>query len=1198
MPINVFGGTKESMKDIEMMIKYINDNVETMDYIDYNDERMQVFENRFYDIWDKLTEDERNVIVSKYYDSTESVLLKTLLLKNDLPKEKEKIGQYLNTYMEKNVQNLLNVWERLSEENKVKIIKEKPEVLVSFFSKIDLFEESNYYYEDYEKNSLSRVMDSIPYEYISEQLITSILNAIPDEEIYNEELDISINKRSNVLRYLYDKKEISAKVIENIIQNSNERTTFEIAKNIPNSIKTQELFDLITDKLDVYAAVASYGANFVPSSNIEEILAALKDYDEEIFIKTVLTLDQSKQTRQIRDMFLTKITQLIEESLNNQEISYSDEEYMYDYEEDEEYYENSNNKDTYINKLYEYLNNIAPELLTTDVLERIYEILPEVWKYIPQEKQTDELFEYAINKESNIYNFWKNTKNKNILKLERIINRCLNRDDNDEQFLEYLSNSEDIVLKGSKILSVKELKLNANSKALFYIWDLTEEKNIDMLQVIIDSQENTDIDLLQEILYTIDKNDIKSVEKIIYSISKDDEEAKDKFDVYKNLRHYNEDINSSINLNFFDEKYKFLSLEDMVRISAYKDTQKMIIENKDNDGFMVLFKKMTEESENTVATLGKFQNKIKENIEFNELINNREINKFLTNEENGEVADSLLRIILNNSDNYFQIDSIEKLKDYKQIRNSVCLDILNGKNIDYPQINDMSSIIQKKFAILELLYGIDYEEANNLSMKYGKDINEVSTNKKQESENVKEFIKSINEILNLDEENIEKLLQEPQFIQLLNDSKARDIDFTTNIENRCIDMYSKSYKKSIFNLESSFAQKAEHNFINEDGAMIETVEISPEFDENGRIVNYMDFMMLARVEGAYVEHYIPPEDYSKYFDTPKVSYHGNCESLVSQDLLAFAAPQLGAVTFGYSNADSIIMQAPWDIVSSNANAKLDTVNSKYDTGYGICFRSPRNCIDNTRHTHNEVVSERVVYDEENNKIIKRKPAFVIFCKEEFGEMDGGSQLKAIKSMEYEQAKKAATQLNIPIVIIDRKNFAIQEEQKINDYLEIFEGKKENDLELDKKELLSRIICGFENNRTGIQFSRLERKFFTDEKREKILNRVIKHIIHTQGQSDKIESLGILKDIINQEKSKTLTSIGKETGYEVPEIYLQMEEKISEVLEKSELDKDKNDFIDSSIKDVKISDINKIAEVIKASVKGKSKEQDGLNEVKE
>ena len=41
-------------------------------------------------------------------------------------------------------------------------------------------------------------MDSIPYEYISEQLITSILNAIPDEEIYNEELDISINKRSNV----------------------------------------------------------------------------------------------------------------------------------------------------------------------------------------------------------------------------------------------------------------------------------------------------------------------------------------------------------------------------------------------------------------------------------------------------------------------------------------------------------------------------------------------------------------------------------------------------------------------------------------------------------------------------------------------------------------------------------------------------------------------------------------------------------------------------------------------------------------------------------------------------------------------------------------------------------------------------------------------------------------------------------------
>ena len=51
------------MEDIEKMIKYINDNVEVMDYIDYNDERMQAFENRFYDMWDELTEDEQNMIV-------------------------------------------------------------------------------------------------------------------------------------------------------------------------------------------------------------------------------------------------------------------------------------------------------------------------------------------------------------------------------------------------------------------------------------------------------------------------------------------------------------------------------------------------------------------------------------------------------------------------------------------------------------------------------------------------------------------------------------------------------------------------------------------------------------------------------------------------------------------------------------------------------------------------------------------------------------------------------------------------------------------------------------------------------------------------------------------------------------------------------------------------------------------------------
>ena len=77
------------MENIEMMIKYINDNVEILDYIYYNDERMQEFESRFYDMWYELTEDEQNAIVSKYYDSTESIFLKTLLLKNELPKEKD-----------------------------------------------------------------------------------------------------------------------------------------------------------------------------------------------------------------------------------------------------------------------------------------------------------------------------------------------------------------------------------------------------------------------------------------------------------------------------------------------------------------------------------------------------------------------------------------------------------------------------------------------------------------------------------------------------------------------------------------------------------------------------------------------------------------------------------------------------------------------------------------------------------------------------------------------------------------------------------------------------------------------------------------------------------------------------------------------------------------------------------------------------
>lgn len=177
-------------------------------------------------------------------------------------------------------------------------------------------------------------------------------------------------------------------------------------------------------------------------------------------------------------------------------------------------------------------------------------------------------------------------------------------------------------------------------------------------------------------------------------------------------------------------------------------------------------------------------------------------------------------------------------------------------------------------------------------------------------------------------------------------------------------------------------------------------------------------------------------------------------------------------------------------------------------------------IDHSRHGHNEIVSDRLKYNEQG-KYEKDIPQFVVWIKEDENE-------NRKEDDRWRMTKKAASQLGVPIVVIDREKFVIREAEKIKLMEEIFLGEKENTLGLRDEELLERMIVEFENNRTGLMYAseELKQKYFTDEKREKMIENIknrTKEFEQNDPERYKIcvkSMVNILEGEINKGKSNT------------------------------------------------------------------------------
>ena len=635
---------------------------------------------------------------------------------------------------------------------------------------------------------------------------------------------------------------------------------------------------------------------------------------------------------------------------------------------------------------------------------------------------------------------------------------------------------------------------NKNTKDMVKLWCTSrkkiQEENIQILNSLMLKEEITEDECTQILNYTDEEILTETkVGKLIEKIDK--ENSKQMTEVYERLKELNPNINKTLNLKMLKKDIiETIGNEKLLKLTTDINLQNNIAQNLDNKNFMKILKHVSDNVKNWTLEINLICNNINQYPELFADISNKELN---------EKQLKQLYMCLLQEKNWFKISKIEDLQKYSENGKIICTQILEGKKVDNQLSTDFKNLTEdekKIFAILELSYGIDIATAQNLVYKYGEDITEIAKGKYKNEEAVKE-IKVLKSLLELKGNDAEKLYKSNK-IKIQN---WEEIEYSAgaHIEEAALELYEKLYRDAL-----KFDE-----------------EKRDDLDFNGKKISVSeivgDFKAFIRVEGAY-SYWTEPDDFSTYFDEIDPSGNGNCKSFVANNLFARARPK--GPTFGYNTVidNSLLIMAPWDIVSNEANYSFSTSSVQWNFNKGIQFRTPEKMIDMTRDNHNEVVSQKWFWNEKSQKLERDKPNFVLYVKTK-------SDINMEEDPQFKMSIKAAAQLGIPLKIIDMERNIEREQTKIENYIQAIT--QINKTKMTDGEIIKKIIVDFENNRTAMRFAdeELKQKYFTDEMREKIYDTIIEIINNYENTNpEKAQNLrASFENAMTEEVKKAYTN---------------------------------------------------------------------------
>ncbi|MBQ3414279.1 MAG: hypothetical protein IJH39_02820 [Clostridia bacterium] len=516
--------------------------------------------------------------------------------------------------------------------------------------------------------------------------------------------------------------------------------------------------------------------------------------------------------------------------------------------------------------------------------------------------------------------------------------------------------------------------------------------------------------------------------------------------------HINKDFLYMINPKFLEANFiNVFSVEQLMYIVSFPKFQEDLTKLDSNElvNMMKLVNRIYPENEEWKGPLNKILQNVKEK-KFGDLLKDNELS-----------YDNQLVSVLSNK-NYFEIYTKEDLDSLDNKKEEVTVLIKNGNQEllleKYPEIAKLELNEQMKLMACENILGLSLDEAKNLVLKYGEDIDNIGNEYSELF--LKNYVKTLKAIIN--EDNSEKL--------------AKLLDYGITPKERIKDSHTIESM-----LKFTYGKKY-------DVANVDFNSLKPCKVKGLEGINVLDagvnFSMIISSVGAYCEN--EDENYYDSWNRPSLSSDIISTSFIRNDMMGRAnCPKL---YFGFNNmsANALELSGSADLFSKSDSIKSRAVRA-------LAFYTPDTQIGQTgrkRNSRGKIISP---YNEMDYKRIqdgiRKQPDYIVvfgsygdIIENQSGQMlmddNEFPDASVTKKERAQNIKKAisdfeiATGKKLPVVFVDLHKIYRNEEKTIEQLREEY---KIDPSEENKRKLIKRIINfnSYKHYKLPIEFSEEE-----------------------------------------------------------------------------------------------------------------------------
>lgn len=464
-------------------------------------------------------------------------------------------------------------------------------------------------------------------------------------------------------------------------------------------------------------------------------------------------------------------------------------------------------------------------------------------------------------------------------------------------------------------------------------------------------------------------------------------------------------------------------------------------------------------------------------VDFNERITNLHPSscKNLSLEELQNLSEKdrlkAISIILSNSE--FYLRDLSQLDDYYEKRKEMCRQIIDNPKVAeeeyekdmnseeeislFPfgflhEMQDLNDLDRIRYGIIQAKYGMNLEKAKILCSAFGSGVDQI-----EQSEDTR-IIKELRAILQ--EDDIDRLRQ----INL--DEDYANYEGTINIVPNLKNAYLHKYQETLY-------QVNEEDYIGTQSVKTKGKKADVKiYNVLGKNNDRADFnMILTSLGGIYFYNH-DYDDLKADYDRADKNHTISC-SYIGNDFL-------GVVDETYLLAFSDIKE---NELLQARNQDAGTIDWPFDNWEDLennNFLTPQGEIDSSK-LYNELLVERKV--ERDGKLVNRTPTFAVFITETIDDINDD------KNYRWQETKRLAAELGIPVAVIDGAQCAKLEFEKVQEMVRTVKEERRMDL-------IPEIIHKLENNRAaqwGI-LKDVRNEIFSDLKVKKMLEEIMGTII--------------------------------------------------------------------------------------------------------